>query len=95
MQSSLASDMRSTTSLRAPNPGDHASGHDVHGIIASVSPRQPLAADGVWRVTLRGESFGRLVRLAPDAGWHLLQLDELTDAQLDALEAEPLAPHSR
>lgn len=54
--------------------------------------RQPLAADGIWRVTLAGESVGRLVRLDEQeytsgaAGWQLLQLDDVTDAQLEAYE---------
>lgn len=71
---------------RAPSPGECASGHGLDGVVATVQAYQPLASDGIWRVTLEGESFGRLVRSTPSGVWHLLQLDELTDAQLDVLE---------
>jgi hypothetical protein len=59
----------------------------VDGLVAAVPACQPLAADDVWRVTLTGEEFGRLVCRRPGGGWHLLQLGELTELQLDALEA--------
>jgi hypothetical protein len=75
------------TSSRAPAPGDHAAGHGLEGIVESVPDVQPLAHDHVWRVTLVGEECGRLVTATPQGAWHLLQLDELTDAQLDVLEA--------
>ena len=82
-----------TASARQPAPGEHARGYGVSGRIAAVPERQPLAADGIWRVTLAGESFGRLVRQdtrdgsSAVAGWQLLQLDDIPEAQLDAYEA--------
>ena len=76
---------------RAPSPGEWASGHGVDGVVADVHAVQPLAEAGVWRVTLAGESFGRLVSPAPGGAWRLLSLDELTDAELDALEAATAA----
>ncbi len=80
---------------RTPSPGERAVGHGVEGVIAAVSTFQPLAAHQVWRVTLAGESFGRLVSPRPDGVWHLLQLDELTDGQLDVLEAATDTPPLR
>jgi hypothetical protein len=82
-----------TASARQPVLGGRATGYGVSGMIAAVPDQQPLAADGIWRVTLAGETFGRLV--CPDeqdgssgpAGWRLLQLDDIADAQLDAFEA--------
>lgn len=73
---------------RAPKPGQPAAGHGVRGTIMAVPEFQPLAADRIWRVILAGERFGRLVREA-GAVWHLLQVDELTDAQLDDYDAMP------
>ncbi|HEX5325599.1 MAG TPA: hypothetical protein VFW75_02925 [Acetobacteraceae bacterium] len=70
----------------APKPGQPAAGHGVRGTILAVPAFQPLAADRIWRVVLAGEPFGRLVREA-GAVWHLLQVDELTDAQLDEYDA--------
>jgi hypothetical protein len=72
---------------QSPMPGAHAFGHGVHGIVATVAACQPLAGDEIWRVTLVDESFGRLVRASREGDWHLLELGELTEAQLDALEA--------
>lgn len=76
----------------SPDPGERAVGHGVTGAIVAVPEQQPLAADGIWRVALAGEPFGRLVRRGHDDGgaWQLLQLDDLTDAQLDAHEAAGL-----
>lgn len=71
---------------RAPRPGQPAAGHGVKGRIIAVPEFQPLAADSIWRVVLAGEPFGRLVREA-GAMWHLLQVDELTDAQLEDYDA--------
>lgn len=73
-----------------PGVGEHASGHGVSGTIAAVPDVQPLAREGLWRVTLAGESFGRLIRFdgrACDGGWRLLRMDEVTDEQLDRYEA--------
>jgi hypothetical protein len=73
-----------------PAVGDAAAGHGVTGTIAVIPDRQPLAQDGIWRVTLRGEGFGRLVRHGGvgycGAAWQLLRIDDLTDAQLDAYD---------
>lgn len=79
---------------RSPDPGDRAVGHGVSGEIVAVPEQQPLAADGIWRVALAGEPFGRLVgrRRNGVGAWRLLQLDDLTDAQLDAYEAARLDP---
>ena len=70
-----------------PEPGGLAVGHGVSGAVSVVPSPQPLAADGIWRVRLAGERFGRLVGRARNGAWRLLRLDELTDAQLDILEA--------
>lgn len=73
-----------------PGIGERASGHGVSGTIAAVPDVQPLARDGIWRVALAGEAFGRLVRRgdrACDAGWSLLRMDELADEQFDRYEA--------
>lgn len=73
-----------------PTVGDHAAGHGVSGIVAVVPDHQPLASGGIWRVTLAGEGFGRLVRFDEEHGgraWQLLQIDELSDEQLDAYDA--------
>jgi hypothetical protein len=83
---------------KPPALGERAAGYGVSGRIAVVPDRQPLAADGIWRVTLAGESVGRLVRLDEQdyssgvAGWQLLQLDDITDAQLEAYEAVMIEP---
>jgi hypothetical protein len=79
--------------MRRPALGERAAGYGVSGRIEAVAELQPLAGGGVWRVTLAGESVGRLVRQdkleygVEVSGWHLLQLDDLTEAQLDAYEA--------
>jgi hypothetical protein len=75
-----------------PVRGEPASGHGLAGTVADVPRHQPLADEGVWRVTLVGEAFGRLARRAPEGHWHLLELDELTEAQLDALDAATGTP---
>ena len=73
-----------------PAVGDAAAGHGVNGTIGAIPDKQPLAQDGIWRVTLRGEIFGRLVRHkgpgCSGAAWLLLRIDDLTDAQLDAYD---------
>lgn len=73
-----------------PAAGDAAAGHGVSGTIAAIPDKQPLVQDGIWRVTLRGETFGRLVRHKREgcggAAWQLLRIDDLTDAQLDAYD---------
>lgn len=81
--------------MRAPRAGDRAAGHGVEGEIATVAARQPLARDDVWRVTLAGETAGRFVCPSPSGGWHLLQLDELSDEQQDRLEEATSAPSAR
>jgi hypothetical protein len=77
---------------RPPEPGERAKGLGMSGAVVAVPERQPLAADNVWRVTLAGEPFGRLVGRARDGAWQLLQLDDLTDAQLDAFEVAIVEP---
>jgi hypothetical protein len=71
---------------RPPEPGERAIGHNVVGAVVAVPKQQPLSADNVWRVVLAGEPFGRLVGRGRGGAWQLLQLDDLTDAQLDAHE---------
>lgn len=71
---------------RWPEPGARAVGQGVVGVVLAVPRAQPLAVDDIWRVTLVGERFGRLVARRKNGAWHLLQEDELTDEQLDALE---------
>jgi hypothetical protein len=80
---------------RRPEPGERAMGHGASGAVVAVPEQQPFAADNVWRVTLAGEPFGRLVERARDGAWQLLQLDDLTDAQLDAYEATVSDPPRR
>lgn len=69
-----------------PVPGDRAAGYGMQGLIGALRNRQPLAGDGIWRVSLRGEEGGRLVRRDERGGWRLLQVDDLTDAQLEAYD---------
>ena len=70
-----------------PGPGDPARGPGLKGKIARLRERQPLAAEGIWRVSLEGEDYaGRLVRRSAEGDWQLLQIDDLTDAQLEAYE---------
>ncbi len=80
---------------RPPEPGERAKGLGMSGAVVAVPDQQPLAADNVWRVTLAGEPFGRLVERARDGAWQLLQLDNLTDAQLDAYEVTTIEPSPR
>ena len=58
--------------------------------IVAVPERQPLRPDDIWRVVLSGEPFGRLVKRAQDGAWHLLQLEELSDAQVEIFEVTVL-----
>lgn len=84
--------------LRQPAIGDRAAGYGVSGRIAAVAECQPLAGDGIWRVSLVGEAFGRLIRQDEQAyqngedGWVLLQVDDLSDVQLAAYEAAMVQP---
>ncbi len=90
-RSGAPSDPASGASPLPPAVGDRATGHGVSGTVTVVPDRQPLAKDGIWRVILAGEGFGRLVRRrnAERAGkaWQLLQLDDISDEQLDSYEA--------
>jgi hypothetical protein len=70
-----------------PRLGERSSGYSVFGTLAAVAEQQPLSAENVWRVVLAGEVVGRLVKRAQDGALQLLQLAELTDAQLDTYEA--------
>ncbi len=74
-----------------PAIGDRATGYGARGTVIAVPDCQPLAADGIWRVTLAGEGFGRLVRRGgrehDGEAWQLLQLDDVSDEQLDTYEA--------
>ena len=78
---------------RPPTPvvDDEAVGHGMSGRIAAVPDLQPLERDGIWRVVLHGEVVVRVVRPARRQGsvwrWQLLQMDDMTDEQLDAYEA--------
>lgn len=76
-----------TSEASAPEAGARASGHGASGVIAAVRARQPLSADGIWRVSLAGEPGGRLVRRKGEGSWQLLRVDDLTDAQLEAYES--------
>ena len=69
-----------------PVPGDRAAGYGLQGRIEALRARQPLAQDGIWRVSLRGECGRRLVRRDGLGFWQLLQIDDLTDAQLEAYD---------
>jgi len=75
---------------RRPDPGERAAGHGVSGTIIGVPELQPLGTAEIWRVSLAGEPFGRLVRRSRQnrlRAWQLLQLNDLTDVQFDAYEA--------
>ena len=80
---------RTTQLVRRTSLGERAAGYGVSGRIAALPEHQPLAPTGVWRVTLAGESVQRLVRQdeqdysSGKAGWLLLQLDDLTEKQVD------------
>lgn len=87
---------REAPSVRRPAAGERAAGYGVSGRIAVVQAKQPLAADGIWRIVLAGQSVGCLVRRdeqddnAGQARWQLLQIDDMTEAQLDAFDAAML-----
>lgn len=70
-----------------PEPGARAAGHGARGAVIAVADCQPLAADGIWRVTLAREPCGRLAGRGQNGPWRLLQLDDLTDEQLAVFEA--------
>lgn len=72
---------------RRPEPGERACGQGASGAIVAVAEQQPLAADGIWRISLAGEPFGRMVGPARDGAWLLLRVDDLTASQCDAYEA--------
>lgn len=71
---------------RWPEPGARAVGQGIVGVIVAVPDMQPLAIDDIWRVTLQGELFGRLVGRRHDGPWRLLRADEMTDEQIDVLK---------
>jgi len=83
----VADTLAATRTHQPPRLGERPSGHSVIGTLASVAEQQPLSAENVWRVVLAGEAVGRLVRRARDGALQLLQLAELTDAELDIYEA--------
>ena len=73
-----------------PDPGERAAGYGMAGTIVAVHRVQPLSSDHIWRVTLAGEAYGRLVRFdghRSSGWWLLLQVDDLTDSQLETLDA--------
>ena len=74
-----------------PVAGDRAAGRGMNCNIAAVPGWQPLERDGIWRVVLHGEVVVRVIRHATRRGsdwcWQLLQMDDMTDEQLDAYEA--------
>jgi len=74
---------------RPPEPGERVSGHGLTGTVLVVADTQPLAADHIWRVGLAGEPFNRLVKRDRASCWHLLQLDELSEAQMERMELHP------
>jgi hypothetical protein len=80
-----------TGRFSTPVVDDEAVGHGMRGRIAAVPDLQPLERDGIWRVVLHGEVIVRVVRPTMRQGsawrWQLLQMDEMTDEQLDAYEA--------
>ncbi len=79
-----------------PVAGDMAAGHGMSRNIAAVPGWQPLERDEIWRVVLHGEVVVRVVRHATRQGggrrWQLLQMDDMTDEQLDAYEAALSGP---
>ncbi len=76
--------------------GDLAAGHGMSRGIAAVPDWQPLERDGIWRVVTHDEVVVRVVRHATRQGltwrWQLLQMDDMTDEQLDAYEAALSTP---
>lgn len=79
------------SSLLRPVVGDEAAGHGMSRRIAAVPDWQPLGHDEIWRVVLHGEVVVRVVRHSSLPGiaahWQLLQMDDMTDEQLDIYEA--------
>ena len=77
-------------SLLRPAVGDEAAGYGVKGKIDAVPDLQPLGHDGIWRVTVCGETLIRVVRQSIPQGdalsWKLLQMDDMSDEQLDLYE---------
>lgn len=80
---------------RQPEQGERAAGHGLSGSIVAVPDLQPLAGDNIWRVRLADERCGRLVGRGLDGAWRLLQLDDMTEAQLAAFDAVMLDPAQR
>ena len=82
---------QNTARSSRPVVDDEAVGHGMHGRIAAVPDMQPLKRDEIWRVVLHGEVVVRVVSPARRQGsvwrWQLLQMDDMTDEQLDAYEA--------
>lgn len=80
-----------------PVTGDKAAGYGVRRKIAAVPDWQPLGHDGIWRVVLHGEVVVRIVRCSALPGsvphWKLLQMDDMTEEQLDTYEAASSSPH--
>ena len=74
-----------------PVVDDEAVGHGRSGRIAAIPDLQPLERDEIWRVVLHGEVIVRVVRHSTRQGgarrWQLLQMDDMTDEQLDTYEA--------
>jgi len=83
----VANTVATTRHQQPPRLGERSGGHSVIGTLAVIAEQQPLLAENVWRVVLAGEAVGRLVSRARDGALQLLQLTELTDAQLDIYEA--------
>jgi len=79
------------SSLLRPVVGDEAAGHGMSRRIATVPDWQPLGHDEIWRVVLHGEVVVRVVRHSSLPGiaahWQLLQMDDMSDEQLDIYEA--------
>jgi len=85
------------SSLLRPVAGDEATGYGVSRSIAAVPDWQPLGHDEIWRVILHGEVVVRVVRHSSLPGvaahWQLLQIDDMTDEQLDIYDAALSDPH--
>ena len=91
-----SSEVGSDHGVDQPAPGAPARGYGLNGRVAALRARQPLARDGIWRVSLDGECAGRLVRWSEEGFWQLLQVDDLTDAQMEAydtaMQCHPRSP---
>jgi len=85
----------SATAYRTARDAAFRTWREITGVAsAACGPDQPRSR-GVDSTINLTTPFGRLVGRARDGAWQLLQLDDLTDAQLDAYEVATIEPSPR